>query len=50
MKKKQAIDEATKGLNANQKKILYDTFDVSKTVQEGKMLPTQEEQRAKLKK
>ena len=43
LKKKQAIDEATKGLNANQKKILYDTFDVSKTVQEGKMLPTQEE-------
>ena len=53
-KAKQAIDEAAKGLNSNQKKILYDAFNISNTVQEGEKtnakatLPTLKQQSAKL--
>lgn len=53
IKAKAAIDKSTDGLTTSQKKRLYDIFNVSKTVQEGKAttkntLPTLKQQRAKL--
>lgn len=53
IKVKAAIDNSIDGLTTSQRKRLYDIFNVSKTVQEGKAttkntLPTLEQQRAKL--
>jgi hypothetical protein len=47
-KLKEAIDKATTKLTSKQRKILYDAFNVSKTVQGGSGLPTQSELRANL--
>jgi hypothetical protein len=47
-KLKEAIDKATPKLTSKQRKILYDAFNVSKTVQGGSGLPTQSELRANL--
>ena len=48
-KVKEAIDKATKGLTTAQKKILYDAFGVSKTVQGGNStLPTAASLKSKL--
>jgi hypothetical protein len=47
-KLKEAIDKATTKLTEKQRKILYDAFNVSKTVQGGSGLPTQSELRANL--
>lgn len=53
IKVKAAIDKSNDGLTTSQRKRLYDIFNVSKTVQEGKTtakntLPTLKQQRAKL--
>lgn len=47
-KVKEAIDKSTPKLTTKQRKILYDAFNVSKTVQGGSGLPTQSELRANL--